>query len=239
MRKQVREAAKIQAILARLWDETVDPSNLRASFLVFREHALPYIQAGRVLSAREAQLYFDAALRASGFEPRVTGSPDRFNAGRTKASLSAAAKIDFLAFQANRGDDVAAAIRKAKLGMLRSAKRQVLNASRERLIELSQDDPNVLGWARVSDGSPCSFCMMLVSRGPVYDSVSVRFQAHDGCGCSVRAVPRNDPTRGWSGDAEAYRGLWEKYGSDAATFRFNIDTLRRTGELASHLAKAA
>lgn len=57
-------------------------------------------------------------------------------------------------------------------------------------------------WRRISDGNPCSFCAMLVSRGPVYTSsqaagevVGVRGVArgkrktgelfHDHCGCTV------------------------------------------------------
>jgi hypothetical protein len=56
------------------------------------------------------------------------------------------------------------------------------------------EDEEALGWARISDGDPCSWCAMLVSRGAVYKSGATagdvryggtRYHDHDGC----QAVP--------------------------------------------------
>ena len=63
-------------------------------------------------------------------------------------------------------------------------------------------------WRRVSDGSPCAFCAMLVGRGPVYGSAAsaagvvgrgrasktrgsqaLGSRFHDHCGCTVEEVP--------------------------------------------------
>lgn len=57
-------------------------------------------------------------------------------------------------------------------------------------------DRRAIGWRRVSDGDPCSFCGMLCSRGPVYRSAEtaggpgagsgMRFHGH--CGCTAEIV---------------------------------------------------
>ncbi len=46
-------------------------------------------------------------------------------------------------------------------------------------------DPEAAGWQRVGDGDSCGFCLMLISRGAVYTSESVKFGAHDWCNCQA------------------------------------------------------
>lgn len=48
------------------------------------------------------------------------------------------------------------------------AGREALAGGRGLLVEASEADQAVLGWARITDGSPCAFCAMLASRGAVY-----------------------------------------------------------------------
>lgn len=48
-----------------------------------------------------------------------------------------------------------------------------------------QNDRDMLGWIRVSDGDPCAFCSMLLGRGPVYKEETAGFEAHDHCCCSA------------------------------------------------------
>jgi len=51
-------------------------------------------------------------------------------------------------------------------------------------------------WRRVSDGHPCAFCAMLVTRGPAYWSeVTAGFQAHHYCGCTAEEYL--GPPNGW------------------------------------------
>lgn len=56
-------------------------------------------------------------------------------------------------------------------------------------------DPRAIGWRRVSDGDPCAFCAMLVSRGPAYTSgrkallrASDGHKYHPHCGCTIEPV---------------------------------------------------
>lgn len=43
------------------------------------------------------------------------------------------------------------------------------------------------GWARIGQGDSCAFCRMLIGRGDVYTSSTVKFRTHTRCNCG--AVP--------------------------------------------------
>lgn len=64
-----------------------------------------------------------------------------------------------------------------------AAGRLALNGGRETVIESVRVDTEARRWMRVTDGDPCFFCAMIASRGAVYTEQSVRFEAHDHCGC--------------------------------------------------------
>lgn len=98
----------------------------------------------------------------------------------------------------------------------------------------SLEDRSGRGWVRRSGGSPCDFCALLISRGPVYTSRSGfgtntrtglpfagdapnRFRAHDHCHC--RAVPFFAGDSGWTTQSAEYRVMWDSSGGDRATFR--------------------
>lgn len=215
MKSQVAHAGASQAALARLWDETIDPQDLTRSFARFRELAVPYIGAGRLLSDRTADTYLGAVKEVAGLAPLALTAAelatDRLSNGVIKSSLTAATgkSLARAAFLISQGVDPVLAIAAAKSNMLGSAKRQIINASRSRILTATRRDPDMGRWARVSDGMPCAFCAMLVSRGPVYSALSVHFEAHDRCGCNARPVTRNDPTGGWAPDARRFRDAWD------------------------------
>jgi hypothetical protein len=124
------------------------------------------------------------------------------------------------------------------------AVREVENAGRSQIIHAVENDPSpevVRGWARVATGrETCAWCLMLVSRGPVYlgadragldllDDEATRMiaagqdvsefmeQWHDGCDCKV--VPVFVPETNWFGKAEADRALelWNEAEREART----------------------
>ncbi len=111
--------------------------------------------------------------------------------------------------------------------------REVENAGRRQLIRAVQEDSGIIrGWARVATGEEtCGWCLMLVSRGPVYysagsagldfdDDTAARMivngediseymnQWHTGCDCKVVPVFKRQKT--WVGqDAmERAQELW-------------------------------
>ena len=82
-------------------------------------------------------------------------------------------------------------------------------------------------WRRVSDGNPCGFCAMLVSRGPVYTSASTAGQGrkyHGRCGCTVEPIDSPDdwvPTPEEQHYLDAYHATYESGipADEAATCR--------------------
>jgi hypothetical protein len=86
--------------------------------------------------------------------------------------------------------------------------RHALNAGRDTIIESVSADPRALGWARVTDSKPCSFCRMLASRGPVYRSKAGGFKAHLRCGCSAEPVFHADAP--WPGQAQEWAQQWKE-----------------------------
>lgn len=64
--------------------------------------------------------------------------------------------------------------------------RHILDGGRDTILESVQSDEQAEGWARVTDGNPCAFCLVLASRGVVYKTEQTAdFQAHDHCGCGA------------------------------------------------------
>ncbi|AWY04841.1 MuF-like minor capsid protein [Microbacterium phage Floof] len=209
---QVRQAAFVQTALAALWDETLDPNDITRSFLTFREKAVALITTGRLLSERKATDYYLKLLASKGLDASDLAdfAPDIFPDTAIKASLSGATgkHLNKAYFLNQRDLPNSAVLALAKADMLGSAKRQILNASRSHLVALSRHHRKIKGWARVSDGAPCSFCAMLIARGPVYAEDTAGFDAHDRCGCSVRLVTYDEPDDGWTDDARRYRDAY-------------------------------
>lgn len=62
--------------------------------------------------------------------------------------------------------------------------RQVEDGPRQGLVNLVNQDPRAVQWARYdTGGEPCGFCLTLISRGPVYSADTVGFTAHPNDRC--------------------------------------------------------
>ena len=84
-------------------------------------------------------------------------------------------------------------------GMVR---RQVLMGGRMAIDATTASDRSAVGWRRVTDGNPCTFCAMLAARGPVYQSSDRtagdilrpargggdKLLYHGHCGCTAEIV---------------------------------------------------
>lgn len=66
--------------------------------------------------------------------------------------------------------------------------RTVANAHRETITGSSIEDTAAKGWARYGVGANCDFCNQLITRGGVYSSSGVEFEAHDRCNCIAAPV---------------------------------------------------
>ncbi|NGO67160.1 hypothetical protein [Streptomyces boncukensis] len=116
---------------------------------------------------------------------------------------------------------------------VRVAERHARDAGREAVVDAARHDPAALGYARRAlSGNPCAFCLMLVSRGPVYKDSSAALLRdgsgepyHDGCSCV--AVPVFN-RQAWPGREEAgqLEAEWRRSGGTLAEWRRHLDGQR-------------
>jgi hypothetical protein len=81
-------------------------------------------------------------------------------------------------------------------------RRQVLDGGRGSVVNTERGDSRAIGWRRVTDGDPCTFCAMLCARGPAYFSAGrtqgnvlrasrqgdMRLLYHGHCGCTSEII---------------------------------------------------
>lgn len=110
-----------------------------------------------------------------------------------------------------------------------AAARHVLDGGNRSALQLVTDDSRFIGYIRVTDSDPCSFCAMLASRGPVYKTPSsagpnVRgsrnpraglafvgegaWKVHDHCQCTIEPV--YSTTTEWPGRAREFQRMWNE-----------------------------
>jgi hypothetical protein len=168
---------------------------------------VPLIDLRRATSAGMAADYYTAFRVAEGAAgaaaPRVAERASReklvtslYVTGRTQVARSVAA-----------GFSPQAAAQTAFVTMSGAVTRHVLDGGRETILRSTSADRATVGWQRVTDGSPCSFCALLAARGASYSEDTAGFQAHDHCGCG--AEPRYEGSR-MSPEAERWAGLYDE-----------------------------
>jgi hypothetical protein len=114
-----------------------------------------------------------------------------------------------------------------------AASRLASNGGRETVIGTVATDAKALGWERVSSSSPCGFCALLVSRGPVYRGDSTAsFKSHDHCGCTAHPVYGNPRLTEQAAAFKAmYRNSQPADGQSALNaFRSTLGKVATTGE---------
>lgn len=195
-------AAVVEAVL-RLWP-AFNPDELVGSWSTIEPALLALVAAGGHTSAGLAAAYYDEFRAAEAIAGRATPI--------LAASMAVEESVRSLRFvglvetrrlvDAGRADAAAVAFTNVSGEM----SRQVLNQGRDTLVASVEADPKALGWARVTDHSPCAFCRMLASRGPVY-SEGGGFSAHGHCGCSLEPVYSTDQP--WPGQAREFREQWD------------------------------
>lgn len=224
---QVRSSARVEAAIAQVWRRSLmgPGGSLDANFPRYVRDASIIIGAGRRISHEHAARYYRASRVAAGFaaDGRVDLLPPPLDPERAVTVLRVTGPVE-IKRRLSEGEAFSSATRAALALTLGDVKRLSLEAGRSSLIAASARDPRARGWARLSDGSPCAFCAMLVSRGPVYTQETARFETHGRCGCAPALVWENDDGDGWTDDARALRRLWDDTG-DLNAFR---SSLRKT-----------
>ncbi len=235
---QLAVRARMLRDLAILWPiwKVNDPRSFRA----FTVAVVDLVNVYRSMSATVSAAYYTAfrnAEQVAGVSvPQLAGA---ITVEQVLASLYATGQ----AMNQPLEDGVLLdALRQAAFVRVSGAiSRHVLNAGRATILESVAHDKEAIGWARVTDGNPCYFCLTLASRGAVYKSEDTAgFEAHDHCGCSAMAVfkgtkiPSLDRWRSIYDEAQQY-GLDEgllQHGENTSSARLNA--VRRYRAAAPH-----
>lgn len=153
----------------------LDVENLDATTVRWLRAAVPIIRARRANSSTLAANYvatFRALELGDKVKPLVPVLAETVTAEQLKTSLIVTGPVA-LKKAIGRGVLTEQALRAASATSSRAGMRHVLNGGRETTIRTIDSDGIALGWARKTSGTPCAFCAMLASRGPVYRSKAI------------------------------------------------------------------
>lgn len=186
------------------------------------------IRAHHRISSSIAAAYYDSFRRAEkpGGQPapRLAAPIDP---ERVQASLIVTGR-EMTARAIIAGKSPQAAMQTALIRTSGSVTRQVLAGGRDTLVLSSIEDRQAVGWARVTAGQPCAFCLTMAARGAAYKSEgTARFQAHDHCVCSVAPVYADDPLPELRGARKTYDAAqrWARENPDSAAAGTTNDLL--------------
>jgi hypothetical protein len=93
-----------------------------------------------------------------------------------------------------RGAAPQAAFARAAREVLGRSQKWALAGGRQTIIGSAGANPRTRRWRRVSDGSPCAFCAMLLVRSITRGDQPPDFDAHTKCGCTAEEVFDDIPT---------------------------------------------
>lgn len=196
-------AATVQALLAAF--ALVDPANIDDTTAAWLRVVLPIIDAQRAQSATLGANYYDLLrnLELDNPDPFTPTVYDTGDAAQVATSLTVTGPYS-LKSATGRGVSLAAAIQTAAARSSAAGMRHAMAGGRETVEAAIHDDPQCVGYVRVTSGHPCAFCAMLNSRGDVYKNemtaelvgLSGRVRGtrkpgehyHDGCHCIAKPI---------------------------------------------------
>lgn len=163
----IRLSDNAEADLAALWAQLDAATVGDAMFEVMPALVADYGDAAATLTAEWYEAY-RAAINVAG----------AYSASLTTIDLGANALAGWAVDLARINWDTALA--QISGGLVK----RVMTASRQTVLDNTDQDPQAAGWMRV--GRPqCGWCAMLISRGDVYRSrETADFAAHDNCKCA-------------------------------------------------------
>lgn len=220
---QIRAAAAADTLT--IWAAGFDPADINGSWTALEPAVLAVTNDYRSQSSNLAAAYYQTHRQAEGVpgraEPRLAVPPSR-EVMRHSLSFYGRA-VPHRLLQAG-AQDVSA---RAAVQLLGGVGRHVANGGRETIGASTLADRQAVGMARITVGTPCAFCAMLASRGPVYKSPETAaggrwsgadqaFKVHDHCACTVEPVyQRGEWAEQWP-EAAQYRDLWNQAQSEAS-----------------------
>lgn len=266
-RQQVELATRVARLIAGYW-LVVEPTDLAGTGAPWLRQSITAIQAGRRSSTLLARAYAETihqlqvprSPRLEIPEPpdvpveKLYRSLSFTGLGEAAVNLAKSPGAAEPAPGATEEDveraerEAAMSERRAKFVMdnaiasaVKAAVKHVVDGGRDQ-VDAIVGGKVALGYFRVTQSeNPCGWCLMLASRGPVYqddsfDESDPRFtglgnhKVHDGCMCTLRPVYTRDESE-WSEQARQADALWIAHGkavdgrSPVENFRYHARKL--------------
>lgn len=203
---QTRLGAQTAQQMTDAWS-VLDPARIDATVEAWLRVSVPVLQNQRATSARLAGAYLRAFRTLEVGEEIAPTLAAALDPAQTATSLLVTGPVKVKQATA-RGVPLDAASVLGRESSARAGMRLALAGGRSTITSTLTADPQAHGWARVTSGSPCAFCDMLASRGPVYGEASADFEAHDGCSCTAEPVYNHDAA--WPPGAREARAVWDE-----------------------------
>lgn len=192
-RRQVAFATASDSEVRRAF-RLLDLGDIDGSRAVWREATLQSVAGRYAVSQSMADAYlraYRAAELGAVAGGTVLPSFDYVAAGGVLDAVGPQA----LKRQIGMGLPPAVAYANVRRQVVTEAQKLILGGGRGVVRESGRRDSRAIGWRRVSDGDPCTFCAMLVSRGPAYTSEALALTKgatddpyHPRCGCTVEVI---------------------------------------------------
>lgn len=191
-RRQVALATSADSEIRRAMG-LLDVANIDASRAVWNDRMVGIVAKYYKVSQIQAVKYLDvywSLERPGGAGTIVAPSLD---IAATSGVLDAAGPQG-LKGRIGKGRTSFAAFNEVTTDVQREMRKMILAGGRSAVRETGRADRRAVGFRRVSDGDPCTFCGMLVSRGPAYTSEARALASgngdpyHKGCGCTVEII---------------------------------------------------
>ncbi len=191
-RRQVAIATAADSEIRRAMD-VIDLSNIDASRAAWNDRMVGVVAKYHKVSQIQATTYLSHYWDAE----RPGGAADivapRFEVVVTQGVLDAAGP-QALKKSIGKGAPPLSALQQVSHSIQDETRKMILAGGRGVVRASGLADRRAIGVRRVSDGDPCSFCAMLVSRGPAYMSEASALAKGNGdpyhkrCGCSVEII---------------------------------------------------
>lgn len=233
--RQAQLAIRAQALrdFSALWPMWTGDEQ---SFQAFVAAVVVLVRAYRQTSVAAAAAYFDAFRIAASIEgsaaPALAAAIDE---AQVMASLYVTGR-DGLRSALKAGQSASEAKATVFVRTSGAVSRHIVNGGRQTLIDSVQNDPKALGWARITDGDPCYFCLTLASRGAVYKTeTTADFRAHDHCGCTVMPVYKGTEIPGLQTWRDIYNAAQDAAEADGTLMPGENSTAARLRAVRHHL----
>lgn len=200
--------------LIRATWQMIDTSDLDGTVPEWLTVTTRVVQAQRDQSARLAGAYMQAFRAVEIDAPPVPVTLAAVPDEAVATSLLTTGPYR-LRHQLAIGTAVDMAVEQAIAASIAAAIRHILNGGRDTIHDTARDDPRSVGWMRVTGSSPCAWCAMIASRGPVYwtratatAATAPAHRGHDACRCSIEPMYRDDSD--WPASSRRWRDLWDE-----------------------------